>query len=71
MAEHWCNSIGELCVRHMNGMFLMLNTTLYAQYTFEITNTTCDPDGGIGNGGRVCLLVNGQYPGPTIFGSKY
>ena len=32
-------------------------------YNFEITNTTCNPDG---SGARTCLLVNNQYPGPTI-----
>lgn len=32
-------------------------------YNLEITNGTCNPDG---NGPRLCLLVNGQYPGPTI-----
>ncbi|KAK0940481.1 laccase, multicopper oxidase, benzenediol:oxygen oxidorectuctase [Friedmanniomyces endolithicus] len=29
----------------------------------EITNGTCNPDG---HGSRLCLLINGQYPGPTI-----
>ncbi|KAI9727714.1 MAG: hypothetical protein M1828_005942 [Chrysothrix sp. TS-e1954] len=32
-------------------------------YTLEITNTTCNPDG---SGSRICSLVNGQFPGPTI-----
>lgn len=32
-------------------------------YTLEITNGTCNPDG---HGKRLCFLVNGQYPGPTI-----
>lgn len=32
-------------------------------YNFEITNTTCNPDG---HGPVICLLVNNQYPGPTI-----
>lgn len=32
-------------------------------YNPEITNGTCNPDG---NGPRVCMLINGQYPGPTI-----
>ena len=32
-------------------------------YNLEITNGTCNPDG---NGKRLCLLVNNQYPGPTI-----
>lgn len=32
-------------------------------YTLEVTNTTCNPDG---SGSRICMLVNGQYPGPTI-----
>ncbi|KAF2674276.1 laccase [Microthyrium microscopicum] len=31
-------------------------------YNMEITNTTCAPDGI----SRTCLLINGQYPGPTI-----
>lgn len=33
-------------------------------YNFELTNTTCNPDG---NGERVCLLINGQMPGPTVY----
>jgi FtsP/CotA-like multicopper oxidase with cupredoxin domain len=32
-------------------------------YTLEVTNTTCNPDG---SGSRICMLVNGQYPGPTL-----
>lgn len=32
-------------------------------YTFTVSNTTCNPDG---HGSRICLLVNNQYPGPTI-----
>lgn len=32
-------------------------------YNLEITNTTCNPDG---HGARTCLLVNNQFPGPTI-----
>jgi len=32
-------------------------------YNLEITNTTCNPDG---SGDRPCLLLNGQFPGPTI-----
>lgn len=32
-------------------------------YDLEITNTTCNPDG---YGSRTCLLINNQYPGPTI-----
>jgi FtsP/CotA-like multicopper oxidase with cupredoxin domain len=35
--------------------------TVYHELT--ITNSTCNPDG---NGERVCLLINGQYPGPII-----
>jgi multicopper oxidase len=31
-------------------------------YNFEVTNTTCAPDGI----SRDCLLVNGQYPGPVV-----
>ncbi|KAK1091678.1 laccase, multicopper oxidase, benzenediol:oxygen oxidorectuctase [Friedmanniomyces endolithicus] len=31
--------------------------------SLEITNGTCNPDG---HGSRLCLLINGQYPGPTI-----
>lgn len=34
-----------------------------ATYNLEFTNGTCNPDG---NGDRLCLLINGQYPGPTI-----
>lgn len=32
-------------------------------YNLEITNGTCNPDG---HGERLCFLINGQYPGPTI-----
>jgi FtsP/CotA-like multicopper oxidase with cupredoxin domain len=32
-------------------------------YDFTITNTTCNPDG---NGARVCMLINNQFPGPVI-----
>lgn len=32
-------------------------------YDLEVTNGTCNPDG---NGDRVCLLFNNQYPGPVI-----
>ncbi|KAI9714343.1 MAG: hypothetical protein M1820_000304 [Bogoriella megaspora] len=42
------------------------NTGKTVSYNLEITNTTCNPDG---NGARICLLVNGQYPGPTITAS--
>ncbi|KAL9065002.1 MAG: hypothetical protein Q9157_007632, partial [Trypethelium eluteriae] len=38
-------------------------TSQTVSYNLEITNTTCNPDG---NGARTCLLINGQYPGPTI-----
>ncbi|KAK5706208.1 laccase, multicopper oxidase, benzenediol:oxygen oxidorectuctase [Elasticomyces elasticus] len=31
--------------------------------SLTLTNGTCNPDG---NGQRLCLLVNGVYPGPTI-----
>ena len=34
------------------------------KYTLTLSNTTCNPDG---NGERVCLLVNNQYPGPTLY----
>lgn len=32
-------------------------------YDLTITNSTCNPDG---NGDKLCLKINGQYPGPTI-----
>jgi len=32
-------------------------------YHLDISNTTCAPDGIT----RTCLLINGQYPGPTIY----
>ena len=34
-------------------------------YDLSITNTTCNPDG---QQSRVCMLINNQYPGPTIIG---
>lgn len=33
------------------------------QYSLDITNGTCNPDG---NGDRLCLLIYNQYPGPLI-----
>lgn len=36
-------------------------------FNLEITNTTCNPDG---NGERICLLYNKQYPGPTIWAGE-
>ncbi|KAF2170607.1 multicopper oxidase [Zasmidium cellare ATCC 36951] len=33
------------------------------EYSLEITNSTCNPDD---HGARICMLVNGQYPGPTL-----
>lgn len=32
-------------------------------YNLEITNSTCNPDGA---GARICMLINGKYPGPVI-----
>ncbi|KAF2196616.1 hypothetical protein GQ43DRAFT_382858 [Delitschia confertaspora ATCC 74209] len=49
-----------------------INTNVYTKtpttaqtksFDLSITNTTCNPDG---NGARVCMLINNQYPGPTI-----
>ncbi|KAF2640030.1 laccase precursor [Massarina eburnea CBS 473.64] len=42
------------------------NTGVIVRKTLVITNTTCNPDG---NGERVCLLVDGSLPGPTIIGN--
>ena len=39
------------------------NTGKMVSYHFTITNGTCNPDG---HGERICLLVDGQYPGPPI-----
>lgn len=39
------------------------NTGVTRSYTLNVVNGTCNPDG---NGARVCMLFNGQYPGPTI-----
>jgi hypothetical protein len=36
------------------------------KYNFEVTNTTMAPDGF----SRLMMVVNGQYPGPTVFASK-
>ena len=33
------------------------------KYNLELINSTCNPDG---HGEKLCLLVNGQYPGPTL-----
>lgn len=33
------------------------------RYDLTITNSTCNQDG---NGEKLCMLINGQYPGPTI-----
>jgi FtsP/CotA-like multicopper oxidase with cupredoxin domain len=39
------------------------NTGVVRSYNLRIENTTCNPDGA---GSRVCMLINGRYPGPTI-----
>ncbi|KAF2819653.1 laccase precursor [Ophiobolus disseminans] len=39
------------------------NTGAIVSYNLRIENTTCNPDGA---GSRVCMLINGRYPGPTI-----
>lgn len=39
-------------------------TGVTRRYNWQITNTTCNPDGGAE---RYCLLINNQLPGPTIF----
>ena len=37
-------------------------------YDWHITNTTCNPDG---QGEKVCMLVENQYPGPTLEAGKH
>jgi FtsP/CotA-like multicopper oxidase with cupredoxin domain len=39
------------------------NTGQTVSYNLRIENTTCNPDGA---GSRVCMLINGRTPGPTI-----
>jgi hypothetical protein len=39
------------------------NTGVTVSYNLRIENTTCSPDGA---SSRVCMLINGRYPGPTI-----
>ncbi|EUC33606.1 multicopper oxidase [Bipolaris zeicola 26-R-13] len=39
------------------------NTGVVRSYNLRVENTTCNPDGA---GSRVCMLINGRYPGPTI-----
>lgn len=39
------------------------NTGVVRSYNLRIENTTCNPDGA---GSRVCMLINGRTPGPTI-----
>lgn len=39
------------------------NTGVIRSYNLRIENTTCSPDGA---GSRVCMLINGRTPGPTI-----
>jgi hypothetical protein len=39
------------------------NTGVVRSYNLRIENTTCNPDGA---GSRVCMLINGRFPGPTI-----
>ena len=43
------------------------NTGKTVSYNLEVTNTTCNPDG---NGERLCMLYNNQFPGPTIRASE-
>lgn len=38
-------------------------TGVTVKYNLEITNTTCNQDG---HGEKLCMLINNQYPGPTI-----
>lgn len=38
-------------------------TGVTVRYDLTITNSTCNADG---NGEKLCMLINGQYPGPTI-----
>ncbi|KAF2859405.1 multicopper oxidase [Piedraia hortae CBS 480.64] len=38
------------------------NTGVTRYYNFDVTKEDCAPDGVV----KTCLLVNGQYPGPTI-----
>ncbi|TGO84187.1 hypothetical protein BPOR_0537g00020 [Botrytis porri] len=40
------------------------NTGVTRKYNWEVTNTTCAPDGVTRQN---CMLVNGQYPGPTLY----
>jgi hypothetical protein len=39
------------------------NTGAVVSYNLRIENTTCNPDGA---SSRICMLINGRYPGPTI-----
>jgi len=39
------------------------NTGVTVSYNLRIENTTCSPDG---SNSRVCMIINGRYPGPTI-----
>lgn len=39
------------------------NTGRIVTYDLSIRNTTCNPDG---RGARTCMLINNQFPGPTI-----
>lgn len=38
-------------------------TGVTVTYDLTITNTTCNQDG---NGDKLCMLINGVYPGPVI-----
>jgi len=44
-------------------MYTSWPTGRTVSYDLSITNTTCNPDG---QQSRVCMLINNQYPGPTI-----
>ncbi|QSZ31194.1 hypothetical protein DSL72_000757 [Monilinia vaccinii-corymbosi] len=39
-------------------------TGVTRKYNLEVTNTTCSPDGVTRHD---CMLINGQFPGPTIY----
>jgi hypothetical protein len=43
------------------------NTGKTVKYSFEVTEKTLSPDGTP----RDMIVVNGQYPGPTIFAGNY
>ncbi len=66
MARYWKDRRGAFCWVVYASASAGAADTFFPQYNLEITNTTGAPDGVE----RLMMLVNGQFPGPTIEAGK-